>query len=281
MNSHFPLKMTIVSPASFEKPNGKASSSFHVIEQQQSNNHIQRERATYQRHMTFPYYFNTLTVDNRYISLLTLINVTYPPRICSLCDKTFRSASETDHHYKISHTRRRFLCLHPHCDRRFSSRTALHFHMTRSHLINQAPPQYTIQEPPFMQYRAEPNIGHFTSFTSPSPPLPSHPSNQHVAMTTTQHPSHLTPTTVYNSDPCACCDQSYSQQNMNVPHNQQCAYPNCTPNHSSDPTTKDGLLYHMPQPHNNSINAAPERDQPSLNMSPTRSQPCVTTSDQQ
>lgn len=255
MNSHFPLKMTIVSPASFEKPNGKANSSFQVIQHHQDT--IQRERATYQRHMTFPYYYNTLTVENRYMSLLSLINVTYPPHICSLCDKTFRSASETDYHCKISHKCRRFLCLHPHCDRRFSSRTALHFHMTRSHLIHQAPPQYTIQEPPFMQYNVEPNIGRFSTYTPPSPPLPSHSSNQHVTTTTT----------VYNPASCSCCDHPtfcFSQkmngkQHVTKVHQDQQgpyqgAYPNCTSNKPSHPTTKDSLLYHN---HDNS-NAAPE-----------------------
>lgn len=303
MNSHFPLKMTIVSPASFEKPNGKANSSFQVIEQQQQQQPHQGhpiprgERATYQRHMTLPYYYNTLTVENRYISLLSLINVTYPPRICSLCDKTFRSASETDHHYKISHRCRRFLCLHPHCDRRFSSRTALHFHMTRSHLINQAPPQYTIQEPPFMQYRVEPNIGRFSSFTPPSPPLPSsHSPHQHVAMATTSQLTSVpqTTTTYNNSAPtssspsCACCDSQKMDANKRHHHGQQQEpyySSNCPPpNGSSHPpttTTKDSLLlYHMPPQttHGNSNNADPE-SQPSVNMSPTtQSQTCITAS---
>ncbi|CDH58524.1 predicted protein [Lichtheimia corymbifera JMRC:FSU:9682] len=295
MTSHFPLKMTIVSPASFEKPNGKANSSFQVIEQTHQG-HIPRERTTYQR----PYYYNTLTVENRYISLLSLINVTYPPRICSLCDKTFRSASETDHHYKLSHRCRRFLCLHPHCDRRFSSRTALHFHMTRSHLINQAPPQYTIQEPPFMQYNVEPNIGRFSSFTPPSPPLPSHSSHQHVTMTTTTTTSQLTPvpeTTASaaaapsSSSPSCCDSQKMSANKQHHHHGQQEAYQHVyassnyppPPNDSSHSpaTTKDSLLlYHMPPQttHGNSNNADPEGQQ-SINMSPnTQSQTCITAS---
>ncbi|KAI9497682.1 hypothetical protein BDB00DRAFT_747947, partial [Zychaea mexicana] len=128
--------------------------------------------------------------DNPYLNVLSLIDVTYPPLICSTCDRVATSANENRNHHIIAHHQRthrgsllgraaaagggggrcgrRYPCLHPHCDRSFDSRTALRFHLSRSHLVRQASLKHLRPEPPFMRYPLQPPLGSFTSSFKPS-----------------------------------------------------------------------------------------------------------------
>lgn len=111
-----------------------------------------------------PYYYcNPLHIENRYLSLLSLIDIVYPPLVCPLCDHISLTPADSDYHYRTAHPSkpRRFLCLHPHCELRFKSRGALRFHITRSHLVKEAS---SVQpEPPFIHFNVEPPMGTFPS----------------------------------------------------------------------------------------------------------------------
>ncbi|KAG0748910.1 hypothetical protein G6F57_004874 [Rhizopus arrhizus] len=89
---------------------------------------------------TEDYLNNQLQIENRHDSLLTLIDTIYPPQLCTLCDNIFNSTQESKLHYNEKHKRQsRYLCIHPHCDQRFISKGALRFHISRSHLVINAP----------------------------------------------------------------------------------------------------------------------------------------------
>ncbi|KAI8141965.1 hypothetical protein BJV82DRAFT_616605 [Fennellomyces sp. T-0311] len=121
--------------------------------------------------------YNPLTIDNPYLSLLSLIDITYPPLICSACDKVSPTIAESKHHQRTAHrSTRRHRCLHPHCELSFASRAALRFHLSRSHLIHQAPLKHVQPEPPFMHYRLHPPLGYFQQTTrKPSYLIADHP----------------------------------------------------------------------------------------------------------
>ncbi|KAI9254867.1 hypothetical protein BY458DRAFT_535586 [Sporodiniella umbellata] len=81
-------------------------------------------------------------IENRHGSLLALIDNIYPPKLCTLCDSAFNSIQELKIHYNEKHKKKpRYLCIHPHCDRKFVSKGALCFHISRSHLVISAPAQ--------------------------------------------------------------------------------------------------------------------------------------------
>lgn len=91
---------------------------------------------------TRDYLNSQLQIENRHASLLTLIDTVYPPKLCTLCDNTLNSIQESRFHYNEKHKKQpRYLCLHPHCDRKFISKGALCFHISRSHLVINAPTQ--------------------------------------------------------------------------------------------------------------------------------------------
>lgn len=99
------------------------------------------------------YMNNELLIENKYASMMSLIDIIYPPLLCTLCDAVFKSKADSDHHHIEKHKRRkRYLCIHPHCDRRFISRSALRFHISRSHLtVTIKNPLY---DPPSIPYNA-------------------------------------------------------------------------------------------------------------------------------
>lgn len=108
------------------------------------------------------YYSNPLYIDNQYLSLLSLIDNTYPPQLCTICDRISRGASESEQHFRSQHAgRRRFRCLHPHCERQFNSRGALHFHLSHSHIIRQASVRRARADPPYLHLKTEPPLGTF------------------------------------------------------------------------------------------------------------------------
>ncbi|KAI8364037.1 hypothetical protein EDC96DRAFT_444404 [Choanephora cucurbitarum] len=95
-------------------------------------------------------------IENKYASLVSLIDTIYPPLLCTLCDTVFTTKNASSLHFIEKHNKKsRYICIHPHCDRRFVSKGALRFHISRSHLVMQAkkplpdPPLYyqpTIQK---------------------------------------------------------------------------------------------------------------------------------------
>ncbi|KAI9485537.1 MAG: hypothetical protein EXX96DRAFT_545486 [Benjaminiella poitrasii] len=100
---------------------------------------------------TINYMNNKLQIQNNYTSLISLINTIYPPSLCPLCDTVFTSKTASNNHFSEKHKRKlRYLCIHPHCDQRFLSRGALHFHIQHSHLILNS--ENPLPDPPFIQY---------------------------------------------------------------------------------------------------------------------------------
>lgn len=79
---------------------------------------------------------NTLIVKNPYGTLMDLIYETYPPLVCLFCDQEFDSLSEERQHLsKVHASHKPFLCLHPHCEDSFSSRSSLRLHLKTCHLV--------------------------------------------------------------------------------------------------------------------------------------------------
>ncbi|KAI9278444.1 hypothetical protein BDA99DRAFT_492154 [Phascolomyces articulosus] len=137
---------------------------------------------------TMTEYNNPLTIDNPYLNVLSLIDITYPPLICSTCDRVATSDIENRYHHHTCHhnnRRRRYPCLHPHCELSFNSRTALRFHLSRSHLIKQASSKHIRPEPPFMHYRLMPPLGTFTPTAAKPSAVFQHHSHQCIL-----HPHH-------------------------------------------------------------------------------------------
>ncbi|KAI8082657.1 uncharacterized protein B0P05DRAFT_60844 [Gilbertella persicaria] len=94
-----------------------------------------------------------ILIENKYASLLTLIDTIYPPLLCTLCDAVFTSKHASNHHFAEKHKKRpRYICIHPYCDRRFLSKCALRFHISRSHLVIQA--KKPLPDPSFIQYES-------------------------------------------------------------------------------------------------------------------------------
>ncbi|ORZ01518.1 hypothetical protein BCR43DRAFT_487062 [Syncephalastrum racemosum] len=111
------------------------------------------------------YYPNPLCVENRYLSVLSLIDVVYPPQLCTVCDCVVipRRRYEAKKHTHSSQPR--YACLHPHCNMRFRTRGALRYHLSRSHLVAQAPLESIEPSPPFLHYNIEPPWGPFKDTT--------------------------------------------------------------------------------------------------------------------
>ncbi|KAI7902583.1 uncharacterized protein BX663DRAFT_509732, partial [Cokeromyces recurvatus] len=100
---------------------------------------------------TISYINNKLQIQNKYTSLISLIDTIYPPSLCPLCDTVFTSKTASNNHFSEKHKRKlRYLCIHPHCDQRFLSRGALHFHIQHSHLVFDS--ENPLPDPPFIQY---------------------------------------------------------------------------------------------------------------------------------
>ncbi|KAI9313183.1 hypothetical protein BX666DRAFT_1980447 [Dichotomocladium elegans] len=259
MNPELPFNVTVSAPSA-EK--GSSSSSAGHFQLHDNIQHGQSSRWN-------PYYRNTLTVENRYLSLLTLIDIAYPPHICTLCDRIFPTSTEANHHHRTTHRTRRFRCLHPHCELRFSSRAALRYHISRSHLVKQASAQCIIQEPPFMHYKVEPLIGTFPP--SPATPCPrgSSPSPREARLLLPPASEEFINAT-YPPLVCPCCHKQF-HKNANIDehieavhHGQEpyrCVYPNCT-THDNHFATRDGLIRHILQSHCNNVSPRPNASGP-------------------
>ncbi|KAI9320135.1 hypothetical protein BX666DRAFT_2132329 [Dichotomocladium elegans] len=65
---------------------------------------------------------------------MALIDTVYPPLHCTACDHVSFTTEEARRHQH----RQALLCLHPHCEKIFRTRTALLFHIQHSHLVVQA-----------------------------------------------------------------------------------------------------------------------------------------------
>ncbi|KAI8388168.1 uncharacterized protein BYT42DRAFT_482173, partial [Radiomyces spectabilis] len=136
--------------------------------------------------------------ENRYISLLSMIDAVYPPRLCTICDIVSATVAESDNHFRTHHpSQPRYACVHPHCGMQFVSRGALRFHLTRSHIIRHA--TKPIPDPPFLHYTITPRPVETSPHlrfpvAEPSPSIPSSPS-------LTDHEQSMSPTTRSLSPP--------------------------------------------------------------------------------
>ncbi|KAI8366861.1 hypothetical protein BD560DRAFT_331766 [Blakeslea trispora] len=91
-------------------------------------------------------------IENKYASLVSLIDTIYPPLLCTLCDTVFTTKNASSLHFTEKHQRKsRYICIHPHCDRRFVSKGALRFHIGRSHLVMHA--RKPLPDPPFYYHK--------------------------------------------------------------------------------------------------------------------------------
>lgn len=89
------------------------------------------------------YLNNQLEIENKYASLISLIDTIYPPLMCTLCDTISTSRIQSNIHFNEKHKlqkrkKSRYLCIHPHCDQSFLSRATLRFHISHSHLVHWA-----------------------------------------------------------------------------------------------------------------------------------------------
>lgn len=113
------------------------------------------------------YMDSQLHIENKYASLISLIDTIYPPLMCTQCDTVSSSRSASNHHFKEIHKKKaRYLCIHPHCEQSFISRGALRFHISRSHLVNYS--RKPLPDPPFLTLN---NIN-TTTKTIQNPPKP-------------------------------------------------------------------------------------------------------------
>lgn len=100
------------------------------------------------------YINNKLHIENKYASLISLIDTIYPPLLCTLCDTVSTSRNTSNAHFKEHHKKKsRYLCIHPHCDKSFVSRGALRFHISRSHLVHYS--KKPLPDPIFVHYDAK------------------------------------------------------------------------------------------------------------------------------
>lgn len=97
-------------------------------------------------------YMNSkLHIENKYASLISLIDTIYPPLLCTLCDTVSTSRIASNQHFKEKHKKKsRYLCIHPHCTQSFLSRGALRFHISRSHLVHYS--KKPLPDPPCVHY---------------------------------------------------------------------------------------------------------------------------------
>ncbi|ORE06526.1 hypothetical protein BCV72DRAFT_256279 [Rhizopus microsporus var. microsporus] len=137
------------------------------------------------------YLDSKLHIENRYDSLLALIDTIYPPQFCTLCDYLFDSPHDFKLHFKEKHKKQpRYLCIHPHCDQRFISKGALRFHISRSHLVINAPKQELLIYHHLSSTASSPATSP-THSTTPPPSfafLPSSASTISISSTTTSSP---------------------------------------------------------------------------------------------
>ncbi|KAG2237518.1 hypothetical protein INT48_005554 [Thamnidium elegans] len=100
---------------------------------------------------TTNYMNSKLHIENKYASLISLIDTIYPPLLCTLCDTVSTSRIASNQHFKEKHKKKsRYLCIHPHCTQSFLSRGALRFHISRSHLVHYS--KKPLPDPPCFHY---------------------------------------------------------------------------------------------------------------------------------
>ncbi|KAI8987347.1 hypothetical protein BDF20DRAFT_814956 [Mycotypha africana] len=97
------------------------------------------------------YINDQLQIVNKFSSLISLIDHIYPPLMCALCDTAFSSEKDLLQHHKERHSKEsKYLCIHPHCQKRFKSKGALRFHLSNAHIVNQT--KGPLLDSPFINY---------------------------------------------------------------------------------------------------------------------------------
>ncbi|KAI7869520.1 hypothetical protein BDF14DRAFT_1782225 [Spinellus fusiger] len=88
-----------------------------------------KTKLPYKSHL-MPHHVNM----EKYATLLSLIDATYPPLLCTQCDTVSSNRRDSSLHFRHHHpSTPRFLCLYSHCTMKFGSRGALRFHLAHSH----------------------------------------------------------------------------------------------------------------------------------------------------
>ncbi|KAI9470414.1 hypothetical protein BDB00DRAFT_740213, partial [Zychaea mexicana] len=116
--------------------------------------------------------------QNSHVSLLALIDAVYPPLQCTECNVVSHTRQDQQKHFPTHPPR--YHCLHPHCELFFRTKSALRFHISRTHLpsivtgIDSLPTTPTCTSPP----------------TPPQPSPPTSPSSSPIAplLATTKQP---------------------------------------------------------------------------------------------
>lgn len=233
------------------------------------------------------YIDNKLHIENKYASLISLIDTIYPPLLCTQCDTASPSRIASNNHFKEKHKKKaRYLCIHPHCEQNFISRGALRFHISRSHLVNYS--RKPLPDPPFLTYdktilntapkatsiilpkKISPKKEKiFTSRLSmddltPSPP-PSPFSLYHPRKNSPKKPTLSTSAenflnTMYPPLQCPSCLQVFNRKTNVIKHLTEahlgqepyrCIYPKCA--HPRLYATREGLVYHIVRVHDDEL----------------------------
>ncbi|CAO3639734.1 unnamed protein product [Mucor hiemalis] len=143
------------------------------------------------------YINNKLHIENKYASLISLIDTIYPPLLCTLCDTVSTSRNASNAHFKEYHKKKsRYLCIHPHCDKSFVSRGALRFHISRSHLVHYS--KKPLPNPIFVHYNGEHGEVVSSPLNSPTLTTTTTPTAS-ISSPKSQSPSNTTPTTILNT----------------------------------------------------------------------------------
>ncbi|KAI9029808.1 hypothetical protein CLU79DRAFT_736137 [Phycomyces nitens] len=218
-----------------------------------------------------------------YGSLLSLIDATYPPLLCTACDFVSSSRRDSSIHFRIHHpSTPRFLCLHSHCDMRFGSRGGLRFHLSHAHSVGL---NLTLPIPPSILTTASKTIASASpptppKYTPPKPepkPTPHTPTSIVAPLSPPPFKPHLVFSTraprgskkiilsplsedalnaAYPPLQCPACHQTFNRKTNVIKHLTEdhhgeepyrCMFQHCI--HPRHYATREGLVYHILRAH--------------------------------
>ncbi|ORX58997.1 hypothetical protein DM01DRAFT_1333591 [Hesseltinella vesiculosa] len=105
-------------------------------------------------------YANSVNIENRHATLLSLIDAAYPPDLCCTCYEPL-DPSNSDH---LAIHPQKYRCLSALCQRTFTSRACLRFHVSTSHLIDAKQPDPS--DPLYLLYATAPSTNASSSIST-------------------------------------------------------------------------------------------------------------------